>query len=439
MLGSQPLPRGRRVGIVTNAGGPGILCTDTCEANGLLVPELSRRAQERLARFLPPAASFANPVDMIASASPDQYRQTIETILKSNEIDALIVIYIPVMSEHLPGMTQAIREGITTARGKGGADRPVLACLMTGQEPNTPLVLPNENVPTYRFPEAAARILGKVAPYAEWRRESPGVIPTMEDIDPSEARRICRTAIQQRGDGWLTPVETRAVLETMNLPLPEGGVASTANEAADLAEKVGFPVAVKLASHKLVHKTEIGGVFLNLNDKSAVRKAFKKIRDRLDRDNRLDAMEGVLVQSMLSGGVEVMVGVTEDPLFGPLIAFGLGGIHVEVLSDVCFRITPVTDKDAGEMIRSIRGFRLLQGYRGHPAADIDALESVVLRVSRLVEEVTEIQDLDLNPIFALPPGEGCSIVDARIRVGAAQPGQPHRYATTPDTRSRKKN
>jgi acyl-CoA synthetase (NDP forming) len=173
---------------------------------------------------------------------------------------------------------------------------------------------------------------------------------------------------------------------------------------------------VKLASRKIVHKTEVGGVRLNLRNEAEVRQAFSDFRSRLERDNQADAMDGVLVQPMLSGGVELMVGVTEDPLFGPLMAFGLGGIHVEILRDVCFRVTPLTDYDAGEMVRSIRGYRLLEGYRGHPPADVPAIEQLLLRVARLVEEVPEISELDLNPVFALPPGQGCRIVDARIRV-----------------------
>jgi acetate---CoA ligase (ADP-forming) len=200
------------------------------------------------------------------------------------------------------------------------------------------------------------------------------------------------------------------------LPIGPGGVAETADHAVRLAQEIGYPVAVKLASHQIIHKTEAGGIFLNLNDEASVRQAFDHIRQRLAQEQRLDAMEGVLIQPMVSGGVEVMVGMTEDPSFGPLIAFGLGGIHVEILADVSFRVTPLTDRDAREMVESIRGYRLLRGYRGHPPADIDAIQEILLRISRLVEEVHEIQELDLNPIFALAPGQGCRVVDARIRV-----------------------
>jgi acyl-CoA synthetase (NDP forming) len=205
----------------------------------------------------------------------------------------------------------------------------------------------------------------------------------------------------------------------MGLPVLSGGLAKSAEEAVQLAEQAGFPVAVKLASYSLVHKTELGGVLLNLSDAPAVRRGFEDIRERLQQTDQIGAMEGVLVQPMVRGGTEIMAGVMLDPLFGPLVAFGLGGIHVEILGDVCFRVTPLTDRDAAEMVRSIRGYQLLQGYRGHPPADIAALEELLLRISRLVEEISEICELDLNPIMALPPGEGCKVVDARIRVTRA--------------------
>jgi acyl-CoA synthetase (NDP forming) len=211
----------------------------------------------------------------------------------------------------------------------------------------------------------------------------------------------------------------RKVLSALALPLPRGGVCRTSDEAVELARAIGFPVALKLASRQIVHKSEVGGVQLNLQNEASVRQAFAAIHDRLAKENRLEAFDGVLIQPMISGGVELMVGVTQDPSFGPLIAFGLGGIHVEILKDVCFRVTPITDRDASEMVRAIRGYRLLEGYRGHPPADIAAIEDLLLRVARLVEEVPEIAELDLNPVIALAPGQGCLIVDARIRVAPA--------------------
>jgi acyl-CoA synthetase (NDP forming) len=245
-------------------------------------------------------------------------------------------------------------------------------------------------------------------------------------MDLPLARGLCRKALEAHGAGWLSAEEAQAVLEAARLPLVPGRVARAAGEAAEFARELGFPVAVKLASRRLVHKTDVGGVRLGLPDEPAVRRAFEEIRANLAKDGRLDAMEGVLVQPMVAGGTEVMVGMTHDSQFGSLLAFGLGGIHVEVLGDVCFRVAPLTDRDAGEMVRAIRGHRLLEGYRGHPPADVGAIEELLLRVSRLVEELPEIRELDLNPVIALPPGKGCRVVDARICVESVRdgPGSP---------------
>jgi acyl-CoA synthetase (NDP forming) len=252
--------------------------------------------------------------------------------------------------------------------------------------------------------------------YAEWRGHPEGIIPDFTDIQPQDARDVCLQTLRERGPAWLSGEETRQVLSAFNLPLPPGGTCRDENEAARMAAQIGFPVALKLAPRTIVHKSEVGGVRLNLENEAAVRQAFAEIQQRLISDGRIEEMDGVLVQPMISGGVEVMVGMTQDPLFGPLIGFGLGGIHVEILKDVCFRVTPIADCDAAEMVRSVKGYRLLEGYRGHPPADISAIEDLLLRVARLVEEVPEIAELDLNPVIALPPGSGCKIVDARIRV-----------------------
>jgi acyl-CoA synthetase (NDP forming) len=274
----------------------------------------------------------------------------------------------------------------------------------------------SERLPNYSFPENAARVLAKLANYSDWRKQPQGIIPEFDDIQPQVARTLCQEAIKERGAGWLSAELARKVLNALALPLPQSGVCRTEEAAAELARAIGFPVALKLASRQIVHKTEVGGVQLNLPNEAGVRQAFAAIHDRLAKEHRLDAFDGVLIQPMISGGVELMVGVTQDPSFGPLLAFGLGGIHVEILKDVCFRVTPITDRDASEMVRAIRGYPLLEGYRGHPPADIAAIEDLLLRVARLVEEVPEISELDLNPVIALPPGQGCWIVDARIRL-----------------------
>jgi acyl-CoA synthetase (NDP forming) len=419
-LGAQPLPRGKRVGVITNAGGPGILCADACEGAGLSVPEPSAELRAKLKALIPRAASVGNPIDMIASAGADAYRVAIEALLTSGEFDSLVVIYTPVGLAATGGITEAVAAGVAAGRAAGATDRPVLACVVGSDEPRAHLELPTERVPCFTFPEAPARALGKAAAHAAWRAQPSGVFPDFPDLDPPRAREVCRRAVDDRGAGWLSADEIRILFTAMGLPLVPVEFARTPDEAAAAAAGLGFPVAVKLASRRIVHKSDVGGVQLGLKDADAVRAAFDTIRDRLKQANQIDAMDGVIVQPMLTGGVEVMAGVTQDPLFGPLVAFGLGGVHVEVLADVCFRAAPLSDRDAAEMVRGIRGFRLLEGYRGHPPADLPAIEELLLRVSRLAEEVPEIGEIDLNPVFAFAPGKGCVIADARVQVKPAR-------------------
>jgi acetyl coenzyme A synthetase (ADP forming)-like protein len=414
---AQSLPSGRRVGIITNAGGPAILCTDACEGRGLMIPELSAQTKQRLAAFLPSSAARTNPVDLIASATPEQYADAVSTVLAADEIDALIILYVSVTLVDTAGIADGIRRGIERGRMAVSKRKPVFISWMAEGDAARVFSATSETIPVYGMPETPALVLSKMAWYSEWQQQPIGIVPDFDDMELSSARTICAAALSQRGSGWLTTEETRSLLRAIQAPVQSGGLALTADEAVALAEKVGWPVAVKLASHEVMHKTEYGGVHLNLSSHRSVRDAFESIKSGLVQRRQLPAMEGVLVQSMVTEGVEVMVGMTHDPMFGPLLAFGLGGIHVEILGDVQFRITPLTEDDAVQMIRGIKGYPLLTGYRGHRQADVKAIEDVLLRISRLVEEIPEIVELDLNPIFCLPPGQGCRIVDARIRVG----------------------
>lgn len=439
-LSSQPLPRGRRVAVITNAGGPAILCADACEAAGLTLPELSSGLQTRLAALLPATASVRNPVDMIASSGAREYRQVVEQVLLAGEADAVIVIYIPVGLSELQEVSTAVHEAVAAAQNQGASDVPVLAIWMSDEEPicrdlggasqlttaNRPQEerrpetsvggTPRRRVPSYHYPEAAARVLARLVKYAEWRAQPQSAPRQFADLDVAAIQRLCRRFRADGGPGWLGAGDTRELLQTAGFPILPGGLAHSPDSAVTLAEAVGYPVAVKLASRQILHKTEAGGVQLNLRTAAEVRDAFQRIQTTLAATGRLAAMEGVLVQPMLRGGVELMIGMTQDRLFGPLLAFGLGGIHVEILKDVCFRITPLTEHDATEMIRSIRGYRLLTGYRGHPPADVGAVEDLLLRLSALVEAVPELAELDFNPVMALPPGGGVRIVDARVRL-----------------------
>ena len=415
-LSTQPLPQESRIGILTDSGGPGVLCADSCAAEGLIVPELSQPAQSALASFLPPTAALRNPVDVIGFATEEQHAWAVETMLTAKALDALIIVHVSVRPEDNPPVATGIIRGIRAARRETGNKKPVYICWMAEGDLDGTFTVDGETIPTYSHPEIPARIIRHALTYDAWRRQPTGYRPHYPDAELETAKTICANALSGRGTGWLTAQETHALLAAMKLPMVQSCIATTAEEAVRIADEIGYPVAVKLASHTIMHKTEFGGVRLNLADTQSVRDAFQAIKTRLAQDNKLDAMEGVLVQPMLSGGVEVMIGMTRDPLFGPLLAFGLGGIHVEILGDVQFRIAPLTDRDATEMVERIKGHRLLQGYRGHPAADVEGIEEVLLRLSRLVEEIPEIRELDLNPIFALPEEQGCKIVDARIRL-----------------------
>jgi acetyl coenzyme A synthetase (ADP forming)-like protein len=416
LLDAQPLPAGSRVAVVTNAGGPGILAVDACEAAGLAVAEFSPGTQARLHSFLPATACIANPVDMVASAGPAEYRAAIETVLGSADTDALIVIFTPVDASGSDQIVSAIEDGVARARAAGATDKPVLACVMA--RTHASLCAGADRIPTYTFPENAVRALGKTAAYAAWRRQPAGLFWGFDDIHLDATRAICRKALAERGDTWLTDKETWDVLHAFAMPAAVRSLATTADDAAAFASVTGFPVAAKLASTKVQHKTELGAVRLNLMTPQAVREAFADISARGAQAVGADTIDGVVIQPMINGGIETIVGIAHDPVFGPLVAFGIGGINVEVVGDVRFRIAPLTDHDADDLLHEIRGLPLLKGHRGRAPADMEALRDVLLRLSHLAEEVPEISELDLNPVIALAPGHGCRIVDARIRVAS---------------------
>src|SRR3954468_23127425 len=310
-LDSQPLPAGRRVGIVTNAGGPGILAVDACDAARLTVVEFSEATRARLSAFLPPEASVGNPVDMIASAGPESYRHAIEAVMTSPEVDAVIVIFTPVDPKTAPGILAAIRDGVGGGRRAGARCKPVLACVMAEAgrlapleiaDPASPAAAPREKVPTYTFPENAARALGKVAAYASWRREPPALFWSFDDIHTADARDICGAVLEARGDSWLTAEETRRVLNAFGLPLLPTVLARSADDAAALASIFGFPVVAKVQSRKLLHKSDAGAVRVGLTSEGAVRAAFKEL-SAVAASYGADASEneGVVLRPMIAG------------------------------------------------------------------------------------------------------------------------------------------
>jgi acyl-CoA synthetase (NDP forming) len=412
-LAAQALPAGRRVAIVTNAGGPGILAVDACGRSNLSVVEFSDATRDRLAAFLSSSASLGNPVDMVASASPDDYRRAVETVLAAEEVDALNVIYTAIDPKQSSTVLEGIRAGIRAARA-GGCHKPVLACLTTDRARPMPFEVDSERVPSYAFPENAVRALSKVATYAEWRRAAPGRVPRFDDALVDDARQLCAGVVSARGETWLTAEEMERLLAAYHLPLVLGVLTHDPDEAAAVAAAIGYPVVAKLSARNLIHKSDIGGVITSLRTATEVRDAVSRLLANAAVHDIHP--EGVLIQPMVEDGVETMVGLAHDPLFGPVVGFGLGGTDVELERDVHFRVVPVSDRDADDLIRASRASPRLNGYRGRPVADIAALSDILLRLSQLAQDLPEVREIDFNPVMALPRGRGCAIVDARVRV-----------------------
>jgi acetyl coenzyme A synthetase (ADP forming)-like protein len=406
ILANQPVPRGGRVAILTNAGGPGIMCADACESHGLTIADLTPATAAALLTFLPPEASVRNPVDMIASARPASYERALPLLLADPNVDAVIALFVP------PVGTEAAEVAAAILRGAAGATKPVLTSFMGMHGvPAALSSLREGRLPSYAFPEAAAIALARVARYGRWLARGIGAVPELADIDVARAR----AAIADH-TGWLPAPVAREVLAAFGLTQPAAIDAATAEAAAAAARSIGFPVAVKLASPTITHKTDVGGVVLDLPDEAAVAQAFADIHARLAARGQAAAMAGVTVQPMIPRGVELFVGATRAPGFGPLIGFGIGGVAVELWKDVAFRLHPLTDLDARELLDAIRGKALLDGFRGGPVADRAAVVDAIARVDRLMGALPEVAELDLNPVVALGPGRGVLAIDARIRL-----------------------
>ncbi len=431
LLANQPVPRGRRVGVVTNAGGPGILAADALESNGLVMEEFSTGLQEKLRSVLSAEASVRNPVDMIASAGPDQYIHTLRTLLESDEIDALMAIYIPTTLEGVPEIAAAVREAVGEYQGR----KTFLSVFMQAEDAAQLMAGKENRIPTYLFPEAAALALSRAVRYGEWLDVPEGSIPDLPDVDPKTARYVVTKALDRLGPegGWLEPAEARDVLAAFGIGLPLEEVAQTADEAVEIAGTIGGPVAVKVLSPSALHKSDVGGVLLGVEGDDAVREAFQRV------SSAVEDPEGVLIQQMVAGGHEVLIGMTEDPSFGPLLAFGLGGVYVELLKDVAFRPVPLTDLEASTMVKEVKGYRLLEGYRGMPAGDVHAVEEALLRVSALIDAVPELTEMDLNPVKVLEPGSGVQVVDARLRVKPIERGWAPELVDIPSVANRSRS
>jgi acetyl coenzyme A synthetase (ADP forming)-like protein len=416
LLAHQPMPKGKRVAILTNAGGLGILAADACDAGGLEIAELSPDTNEKLEAMLPKEASFANPIDMIASASAEQYGEALGLLLGDPQVDSVIVIFIP------PLVTRPEDVAASLMARVGDDDKTVVACFLGVQGVQTMLSNDGVTLPSYTFPEAAARALGKVTRHAEWCRRPEGDVPRFSDIDRAGAIGLVVAALDS-GREWLDPTEVADLLTMYGIKAARTQVADSFDEVAKAAASVGRPVAIKVSSDKILHKSDVGGVALNVAPEEASGVARKMAEDL--RAEGFEDVDSFLVQEMAPlDGLEMLVGMSLDPSFGPLVGIGAGGVLVELVRDVTYRITPLTNLDVDEMIDSLKMRRLLDGYRGSPKRDVASLRDVALRLSAMVEDLPHLAEVDLNPVLVGREGEGSMVVDARIRVAEPKPPAP---------------
>ncbi len=408
---NQPLPRGRRVAIVTNAGGPGIMATDSSIRHGLELSTLTPKTTSILKANLPPTVSLNNPIDLIGDAEETRYRLAMQAVLTDENVDSVIVICVPQMLTNLEATSKVIAQQVKFS------DKPVFAVYMaTGNIEESLKILEDAQIPHYRFPEDAARALSAMARYVRWRQRPRTEIVHFDDIQPDKVREILKKA-KSDGRKFLPEPEAHAVLRAYGLPMSRSMHVQCEEDAVQAAREIGFPVVMKIVSPDIVHKVDVGGVKLNLQSESDVKAAYADLLKQVKASRPGAEIWGVLIQEMVSKGKETILGMKRDPLFGALLMFGLGGIYVEVFRDVIFRIAPIRELGARHMIEGIKGITLLRGFRGEPPSDIDAISQSLSRLSQLVTDFPEIEEMDINPLIVLPAGSGARVVDARIMIG----------------------
>ncbi len=413
LLANQPLPKGNRVAIVTNGGGPGILAADACEHHGLALPDFSPETATRLKSAIEREITVRNPLDMTAAASEKEFADTLKVLANDAGIDAVLTIFVPPTVTDPTGIEEAIkRVSLLFQRRK----KPLLSCFIGQRGVGRMLGQKNKFVPSYLFPEDAVSALAKVAQYREWLRKPKGKTPRIQGIRRARAQKIIDSAMIRSSQRpiWLPIGEIHDLLDCYGIRCAETVAARTKEEAVASAGRIGFPLALKLDSATITHKTDVGGVMLDLHSEEEVERAFNRIAEKLIEMGRRDEMRGVILQRMVTGGLETIVGVTQDPSFGALIMFGLGGIYAELMKDVAVRLHPLTDVDARELVGSIKMAKVFEGFRGAPPSDLAAVEDLLLRLSALVGDIPQVAELDFNPVKVLPKGEGYWVVDARI-------------------------
>ncbi len=404
---TQPLPKGPRLCIVTNAGGPGIIAADAVERSTAKMATLSPETVERLHAALPPTAALYNPVDVIGDAKEDRYGAALTAVAGDPGVDGVLALSTP------QAMTENDKFAEVVGQAAKRSGKPFFTAFMgEASLPKARVILRNYGIPQYPYPEPAVRTFEAMVRYREWQEYVPA--PPREFA--ADKGRVALTILEARRTGRTTlgERESREVISAYGFRLPQNVLARTVDEAVGAAQKMGFPVAMKIVSPDILHKTDVGGVRLNLQDAEAVAHGFAAIDTSVHRFFPTAAIQGIAVQEMVVGGKEVILGMTRDPSFGPLLMFGLGGIYVEVLKDVAFRVAPIGPDEAESMIREIRSSPLLRGVRGEKPSDLSAVVDALCRLSQLCADFPEILEMDINPLLVKPEGEGAVAIDARL-------------------------
>ncbi|MBN1965755.1 MAG: acetate--CoA ligase family protein, partial [Anaerolineae bacterium] len=409
-LAWQPLPKGSRVAVLTNAGGPGILALDTLEEAGMQVAPITDDTKAYLRRRVPAAASVNNPVDILAGSGPATYALCLDALLNDDMVDAVIVIQAP--QDWFAPVSLAEVIGEIAGRGK-----PILAVIMgLASVSDATAVLHRRRIPNFAFPERAASTLAAMWKRRQWldNLAEPVTPPALTGCDPQQVR----TVLSERpaADGWLTPAQVEWLLKAYGIRTPGSGLAKDVEGALALAERIGYPVALKLASLDIVHKSEVGGVVLDVYDPDTLRASFQAILAGVAQHAPGAAIEGVCVQRMIPQGVDLIVGMVRDQQFGPLVMAGVGGIYVELMRDVAFELAPLSTAHVNALLDRTGAGRLLAGFRGAPPADRDAVIEVIQRLAQLAHDHPDLAEIEINPLIVMPSGEGVWAVDARARV-----------------------
>ena len=409
---NQPLPKGKRIAIITNAGGPGIMATDACEENSIILANLKSETIDKLKEFLPETASFYNPIDVLGDALADRYRKTLEVVIKDKNVDAILILLTP------QAMTQSLKTAMSIIEvvEKTKKKMPVLASFMGGFEVKKSIdLLMRKGIPNFDIPEEAVYTLKVLMDHNDWisKKTDPIIEFDVNEKKVKEIFDICRN--DERLE--LGEIESREILKAYKINVPKAELARDVDEAKKIARKIGYPVVLKIVSPVILHKTDIGGVKIGIDNEKELEENYDQVLWNVKKHMPDVKIRGILVQEMIKSKKEIIIGMNHDPQFGPIVMFGIGGIYVEILKDISFRIAPISRKVAKEMLEEIKTINLLKGTRGEKPSDTESIIEILLRFSQLVTDFPEIMEMDINPLFVKERGKGSIAGDARIRIG----------------------